>query len=99
MLTKEQINIFNQHFKIVEITHDISTHETLIGLDDFEWFEDNPSNFFLETDWICTSSDVTSSDGYSIQDRQNEDTIKSIFDIEDIRDFIENEMMHYLTSK
>lgn len=96
MITKEQLETFNQHFKIIEITHDISTHQAVLDLDDLNNYKDNPDDFFLKTNWVCQSSDITSSDGYSIQDK-HDNHVKEIYDLDDIVDFIENDMQNYLT--
>lgn len=95
MITKEQLEIFNQHFKIIETTNEISTHQTFLDLDDLKNYKDRPYDFLVETDWIHQSSDVFDSDGYSIQDKKGEQ-LKEIYDLDDILDFIENDMHDYL---
>lgn len=96
MITKEQLETFNQHFKIIETTNDISTHQAFLNLDDLENYKDNPAGFLLETDWIHQSSNVFDSDGYSIQDKKGEQ-LKEIYDLDDIVDFIEHDMQDYIT--
>lgn len=95
MITKEQLETFNQHFKIIETTNEVSTHQAFLDLDDLENYKDRPSDFLVETDWIHQSSDVFDSDGYSIQDKKSEQ-LKEIYDLDDIVDFIKNDMQNYL---
>ena len=45
------------------------------------------------------STEITSSDGYRIQYIPSDDIIKEISDINDIADFIENDMNTYLTEQ
>jgi hypothetical protein len=96
MITKKQLETFNQHFKIIETTNDVSTHQASLDLNDLENYKDRPCDFLLETDWVHQSSDIFDSDGYSIQDKKGEQ-LKEIYDLDDIVDFIENDMQNYLT--
>lgn len=95
-LTKEQFQTFDQHFKITEITLEIVESTTNLSFEDFDEYQDNPSEFFLETDWIQHSAEITSSEGYYIQHKPTNDFVKSITDINDVADFIENDMATYL---
>lgn len=95
MITKEQLETFNQHFKIIETTNEVSTHQTFLDFDNLENYKDKPDEFLIETDWIHQSSDVFDSDGYSIQDKKGVQ-LKKIYDLDDIIDFIKNDMQDYL---
>lgn len=48
MITKEQLEIFNQHFKIIETTNEISTHQTFLDLDDLKNFIKNDMHDYLK---------------------------------------------------
>lgn len=98
MITKEQLETFNQNFKIIETTNEVNTHQAFLDLDDLKNYKDHPYDFLVETDWIHQSSDVFDSDGYSIQDKKGEQ-LKEIYDLDDIIDFIKNDMSDYLSRK
>ena len=97
--TKEQFQTFKQHFIIMEITH--ATVEATADLDfeNFEEYHNEPDSFFLETNWVRYPANVTSSEGYHIQYKPTDDFVKSIRNINDVADFIENEMTTYLTER
>lgn len=95
-LTKEQFQTFDQHFKIMETTLETVESTTNLNFENFDKYQDNPSEFFLETDWIQHSAEVTSSEGYYIQYKPTDDVVKSITNINDVADFIENDMETYL---
>ena len=98
-ITKEQFQTFKQHFIIMEITH--ATVEATADLDfeNFDEYHDEPDNFFLETNWVHYPANVTSSEGYRIQYKPTDDFVKSIRNINDVADFIENDMEDYLTER
>lgn len=98
-LTKKQFQTFNQHFKIMETTLKTVESTTNLNFENFDEYQDNPSEFFLETDWIQHSAEVTSSEGYYIQYKPTDDVVKSITDINDVADFIENDMTTYLAER
>lgn len=95
-LTKEQFQTFKRHFAITEITLETVKVTADIYFEDFDEYQNNPSEFLLETDWVQNSAEVTSSEGYHIQYKPTDDFVKSIHDINDIADFIENDMATYL---
>lgn len=95
-LTKEQFQTFNKHFKIIEITQETVESTADIYFEDFDKYQDNPSEFLLETDWVQHSAEVTSSEGYHIQYILTDDFIKTISNINDVAGFIENDMATYL---
>ena len=95
MITKEQLETFNQNFKIIETTNEVSTHQAFLDIDDLDNYKDRPCDFLIETDWVHQSSDIFDSDGYSIQDKKGEQ-LKEIYNLDDIIDFIKKDMQDYL---
>lgn len=95
-LTKEQFRAFKRHFTITEITLETVNATADIYFENFDEYQDNPSEFFLETDWVQHSAEVISSEGYRIQYILTDDIVKTIYDINDVADFIENDMATYL---
>lgn len=83
----------------MEITH--ATVESTANLDfeDLNEYKDLPDDFFLETNWVHYPTDIASSDGYHIQYIPSDDFVKEIYDINDVTDFIENDMNVYLTKQ
>lgn len=96
-ITKEQFETFNKHFNIIEITHETVQSTAYLDLENFNEYQDYPDDFLLDTNWMHHSTEITSSDGYRIQYIPSDDIIKKISDINDIADFIENDMDTYLT--
>lgn len=80
----------------MEITR--ATIEATADLDfeNFEEYHDEPDNFFLGTNWVHYPANVTSSEGYHIQYKPTDDFVKSVRGINDVADFIENDMATYL---
>ena len=98
-ITKEQFETFNKHFNIIEITHETVQSAANLDLEDFDEYQDHPNDFLLDRNWMHHSTEITSSDGYRIQYIPSDDIIKEISDINDIADFIENDMNTYLTEQ
>ncbi|MCY7187302.1 hypothetical protein [Streptococcus gallolyticus] len=57
---------------------------------------DNFDNFFTVTNWSQKSSEAISSDGYEIIRKQNDKTVKEVFDVPDVVEFILHEMDKYI---
>lgn len=95
-LTKEQFQTFDKNFKIMEITHARVESTAHPDFEDFKKYQNRPDNFFLDTNWVHYPGEVTSSDGYRIQYIPSDDFVKTIGDINDIANFIENDMANYL---
>jgi hypothetical protein len=97
-ITKEQFDIFNKNFKIIEETNASLTHVADFDFKDIEEYKDEPhsSDFFMYTNWNLEDSEVMSSNGYFIYQKGKFRNVKEIYDFEDILDFIENEMGSYL---
>lgn len=98
-ITKEQFETFNKNFEVVEITNDVSEHQAMFNYEDILKQEDFPGDFFLKTNWILKSSEPFKSRGYSIISKDPEVHITFVSGLEDIRNFIENEMDTYLKLK
>lgn len=97
-ITKEQFELFNKHFKIIEETNASLTHVADFDFKDIEEYKDEPhsSDFFMYTNWNLEDSEVMSSNGYFIYQRGKFKNVKEVYDFEDILNFIENEMEQYL---
>lgn len=100
-ITKEQFQLFNKHFKIIEETNASLTHVADFNFEDIDQYKDEPhsSDFLMYTNWNLEDSEVMSSNGYFIYQRGKFLNVKEIYDFEDILDFIENEMNTYLNQK
>lgn len=94
-ITKEQFEIFKENFEIIETTRDISTYRVDLNYQDFTE-EDFDDDYFLVANWELKESEPISSDGYSIIDKETEKELVSVYDRDDILQFIENEMTKYL---
>lgn len=97
-ITKEQFELFNKIFDVIETTRDISEHRANLDFDDIINHQDNYSSgdYFLDINWDIKNSEPYSSDGYSIIKKYPEQHIKNIYDLEDIIDFIKNDMNTHL---
>ena len=97
-ITKEQFELFNKHFKIIEETNASLTHVADFEFKDIDEYKNEPhsSKFFMYTNWNLEDSEVMSSNGYFIYQKDTFRNVKEIYDFEDILNFIENEMEHYL---
>lgn len=98
-ITKEQFETFEKHFNVIEITHETIQSTADLDLEDFNEYQDHPDDFLLETNWMHHSTEITSSDGYRIQYIPSDDIVKEIYDINDVANFIENDMEAYLTEQ
>lgn len=98
-ITKEQFKTFNKHFNIIEITHETVQSTTYLNLEDFDEYQNHPDEFLLDKNWMHHSTEITSSDGYRIQYIPSDNIIKEIYDINDIANFIENDMDAYLAKQ
>lgn len=98
-ITKEQFELFNNNFEVVEITNNVSEHQAMFNYEDILKQEDYPSESFLDLNWNLKSSEPFNSRGYSIISKDPEVHITFVSGLEDIRNFIENEMDTYLILK
>ena len=98
-ITKEQFELFNNNFEVVEITNDVSEHQAMFNYENILKQEDYPGESFLDLNWNLKSSEPFNSRGYSIISKDPEVHITFVSGLEDIRNFIENEMDTYLKLK
>lgn len=98
-ITKEQFELFNNNFEVIEITNDVSEHQAMFNYEDILKQEDYPGESFLDLNWNLKSSEPFNSRGYSIISKDPEVHITFVSGLEDIRNFIENEMDTYLKLK
>lgn len=98
-ITKEQFELFNNNFKVVEITNNVSEYQAMINYDDIIKQEDSPGESFLDVNWELKYSEPFESRSYSIVSKDPETHITFVSGLEDIRNFIENEMDTYLKLK
>jgi len=94
-ITKEQFELFKKRFEIIETTRDISTYRVDLDYQDFAE-DDFDDDYLLIANWELKESEPISSDGYSIIDKETEKELVSVYDRDDILQFIKNEMTKYL---
>ena len=94
-ITKEQFEIFKENFEIIEMTRDISTYRVDLNYQDFA-DDDFDDDYFIVANWELKESEPISSDGYSIIDKETEKELVSLYDRDDIIQFITEEMDKYL---
>ena len=100
-ITKEQFETFKEHFKIIEETNASLTHVADFNFEDIDEYKDSTKtdDFFMYTNWNLKDSDIMSSNGYFIYQKEKFRNVKKIYDFEDILNFIESEMEQYLDEK
>ena len=95
-LTKEQFQTFNKYFTVTEIAHARVEANAEINFDDFNEYQNDPNTFFVDTIWNQEPAEIVKSEGYYIRHVPTNDFIKQINNINDVADFIENDMATYL---
>ena len=82
----------------MEIVRETTTYVATLDLNEVNEYEpdDDIDNFFMIADWTQKSSEVTSSDGYEIIRKQDDETVKEVFDVPDVVEFILYEMDTYI---
>lgn len=98
-ITKEQFELFNNNFEVIEITNDVSEYKAMFNYEDIIKQEDSPGESFLDVNWNLKSSEPFDSRGYSIISKDPEVHITFVSDLKDIQDFIKNDMDSYLKLK
>ena len=98
-ITKEQFELFNTNFEVIEVTNDVSEYKAMFNYEDIIKQEDSPGESFLDVNWNLKYSEPFESQGYSIISKNPETHITLVSDLEDIQNFIENEMDKYLELK
>lgn len=94
MITKEQFDRFNKHFTIREsvtlnVDFDLRTsfEEIQSAIQNYE-----SDTFFQDSNWEETYSETAHSDGYAIYGKASDSFIQSVSDLDDIVEFIEDNM-------
>lgn len=98
-VTKEQFQTFKRHFTVTEVARARIESNAEINFDDFKEYKDDPNTFFIDTNWNQEPGGITKSEGYYIRHTSSNDFIKQISDINDVADFIENDMAAYLADR
>lgn len=98
-ITKEQFELFNNNFEVVEITKNVSEYKAMFDYEDINKKEDSPGESFLDVNWNLKSSEPFESKGYSIMSKDPDILITHVYGLEDIQNFIKNEMNKYLKLK
>lgn len=98
-ITKKQFQTFKRHFTVTEVARARVESNADFNFDDFNEYRNDPNTFFLDVNWNQEPSDITKSEGYYIRYTSSNDFIKQISDINDVADFIENDMENYLADR
>lgn len=98
-ITKEQFQTFKQHFTITDVARARIEANAEINFDDFKEYQNDPETFLIEAIWNIESGNIIKSEGHYIRHTPTNDFIKQINDINDVADFIENDMADYLTKQ
>lgn len=96
-ITKDQFQIFKRHFTITEVARTRVEANAEINFDNFKEYQNDPETFFVDTIWNQELADIVKSEDYYIRHVPTNDFIKQISNINNIADFIENDMDTYLT--
>lgn len=91
MLTQEQIDIFNQHFQLVETTTEINKYVYDINAEQLNKLT-NPNDISYLHGTVVESY-VDDSHGYIIVWKESQKAITDVSEIKDIVTFIENDML------
>lgn len=95
-LTKEQFQTFKRYFTVTDVARARIEANAEIDFDDFKEYQNNPETFFVDTIWNQDlPGEITKSEGYYIRHVPTNDFIKQINDINDVANFIENDMDDY----
>ena len=94
---ERQFETFNKQITITDIARARVEANAKINFKNFKEYQNHPDDFFLETEWNLQPGDILSSEGYYIRHVPTNDFIKEISDINDVANFIENDMADYLT--
>lgn len=99
MISDFEFQKFIENFKIIERIREVIVNEAVIELSDFEDYEDNPEDFFLETNWEFDYSDTLDSEGYEIIEISTNKHVKDVYDLDDIAEFIKTDMAKYFDNQ
>lgn len=99
-LTEEQFQTFQQYFTVTEVARARIEANAEINFDDFKEYQNDPDTFFVDTIWNQDlPGEIVKSEGYYIRHVPSNDFIKQISSINDVADFIENDMDAYLAEQ
>ena len=94
MLTKEQLEKFNEHFMLTKVTHDVSTY--VYETDDLEQlnelYTEEIENGIMYLDTIIKDSYTESSQGYTIELKNPRLYIRDIYELSNLVEFIQDQM-------
>lgn len=94
MLTKEQLEKFNEHFMLTEVTHDVTTY--VYETDDLEQlnelYTEEIENGIMYLDTIIKDSYTESSQGYTIELKNPRLYIRDIYELSNFVEFIQDQM-------
>lgn len=90
MLTQEQIDIFNQHFQLIETATEVNKYVYDINAEQLNKLT-NPNDIsYLHGNVVESYVDI--SNGYIIVWKETQKAITDVSEIKDIVDFIKNDM-------
>lgn len=94
MLTKEQLERFNKHFMLTEVTHDTTTY--VYGTNDLEQlnelYTEETENGIMYLNAMLTDSYTESSQGYTIELKNPRLYIRDVYNVSDLVEFIQDQM-------
>lgn len=95
-LTKDQFQTFKRYFTVTDVARARVEANAEINFNDFKEYQNGPETFFIDTIWNQEPADIVKSEGYYIRHVSTNDFIKQINDINDVANFIENDMDDYI---
>lgn len=95
-LTKDQFQTFKRYFTVTDVARARVEANAEINFNDFKEYQNDPETFFIDTIWNQEPADIIKSEGYYIRHVSTNDFIKQINDINDVANFIENDMDDYI---
>lgn len=98
-LTKEQFQTFKQHFTVTDVARARIEANAEISFDAFKEYQNDPETFLVEAIWNIESGNIIKSEGHYIRHTPTNDFIKQINSINDVANFIENDMDTYLAKQ
>lgn len=94
MLTKEQLEKFNEYFMLTEVTHDVTTY--IYDTDDLEQlnelYTEEIENGIMYLNTTLADSYTESSQGYTIELKNPRLYIQDVYELPNLIEFIQNQM-------
>lgn len=94
MLTKEQLEKFNEYFMLTEVTHDLTTY--IYDTDDLEQlnelYTEEIENGIMYLNTTLADSYTESSQGYTIELKNPRLYIQDVYELPNLIEFIQNQM-------